>query len=182
MTRPNLSSWLGAALLLATALMLATACQPCTGNEARQLPKLAPPPYPALPSGLHVEVVVDGKPSPSIDAAKLQKTPPDFQQFDRRIWRLSSLLGSVAAQPGATLEITGDQGVQVIMRQPADSQEPQPMLVVSRRGEVLVAMVSPTQPFPLYHRQGRRLARSGDPLPRVLNVRKVSIRTVTSGH
>jgi hypothetical protein len=51
----------------------------------------------------------------------------------------------------------------------------QPVLQVSRRGEVVATMVDPKAPFPEYHGRGGRLGRTGDPLPRVSGVTAIRV-------
>lgn len=159
-------------------MMLAIAgggCQKASDVEStRQLPKLPPPPEVALPQTLRIAVEVDGHPAPAIDRARLARTKPDFQDLERRAWRLTTLLPE-AARPGAVAEVTGDQNVTLLLRQSTDAKAPLPVLTESRRGGIVAAMVAPSDPFPAYHGQGRRLSRPGDPLPRVGGVTRIRV-------
>jgi len=150
------------------------ACQKAS-DDARQMPKLPPPPRAQVPAGLKIDVEIDGQPAPPIDAARLASVKPDFEDAERRAWRLPSLLGPASARPGAVAAVTGDKDVTVILRQPKGAQDPTPVLAETRRGGVVAAMLAPGDPFPSYHGQGRRLARPGDPAPRISGVTRIRI-------
>lgn len=165
-----------ATLWFALALVGSSGCQKASdAGAARQMPKLPPPPQVPLPATLRIAVEIDGQPAPPIDAARLAATRPDFRDRERRAWKLPTLLGPAAARPGAVAEVTGDDGVTVLLRQPTDPAAPLPVLAESRRGEIVAAMVRAAEPFPAYHGQGRRLARPGDPLPRVGGVTRIRV-------
>jgi hypothetical protein len=68
-----------------------------------------------------------------------------------------------------------EKDMTVVMRQPRTDKDPMPVLTQSRRGGIVAAMVSQSDPFPPYHGQGRRLARPGDPLPRIDGVTKIRV-------
>jgi len=55
----------------------------------------------------------------------------------------------------------------------------EPVLFLTRRGEVIVSALDPKQPFPRYHGQGGRLHRAGDSLPRVAPVARLAITHTT---
>jgi hypothetical protein len=55
----------------------------------------------------------------------------------------------------------------------------EPVLFLTRRGEVIVAALDPKDPFPKFHGQGGRLHRAGDSMPRVASVAKLEIRKST---
>jgi hypothetical protein len=73
------------------------------------------------------------------------------------------------------IAVTGAGEVTLVLREPAAGKGPVPVLLESRRGEIVAAMVAPEEPFPSYHGQGRRMNRPGDPLPRVAGVRKIRV-------
>jgi len=53
------------------------------------------------------------------------------------------------------------------------------VLFLTRRGEVIVSMIDPKDPFPRYHGQGGRLQRAGDSWPRVVRVQRLEITRPT---
>jgi hypothetical protein len=163
----------GVAALFVVALF---GCQDGTDiATAKRAPKPPPPEHPAIPAELAIAVEVDGAPRDAIGKAKLEATKPDFEDDERRVWKLTTLLGGVAAREGVVLAVSGREGPEVLLRVPTSDGEPQPAILVSRRGEVVATMVSPQAPFPEYHGRGGRLGRSGDPVPRIVGVRKIRV-------
>jgi hypothetical protein len=150
------------------------ACQKAS-EERREMPKLPPPPQPKVPASLKIAVEIDGKAQAAIDADRLAKTAPDFSDGEHKAWRFSTLLGQPLAS-GSSIAVTGAQNVTITLKQPANAKDPQPVLTESRRGEVVAALVSPEDPFPAFHGQGRRLARPMDPLPRIAGVTKIAVQ------
>jgi hypothetical protein len=163
---------LGFALLL---VLGAFGCRKASDADARQMPRLPPPPNVPLAKTLRIEVEIDGQPAPAIDAARLASLRPDFEDAERRAWRMTTLVGPAAARPGAVVAVTGDRDVTVVLREPRAPGDPQPVLAESRRGGIVAAMVAPDNPFPAYHGQGRRLSRPGDPLPRMAGVTRLRV-------
>jgi hypothetical protein len=139
------------------------------------MPKLPPPPSAEAPAELSVTVVVDGQAAPAIDRAKLEGTPADFTDGDRRAWKIETLIGALATRPGAAFTITGDKDVAIVLRHPRSASDEAPVLVLNRRGQLLAAMVESDAPFPGYHGQGHRLERRGDPMPRVEGVKRIEV-------
>jgi hypothetical protein len=144
-------------------------------NDARQMPKLAPPPEAGAVSDIAVAVEIDGHAAAALDRAKLDATPPDFVDGERRAWRVETLLGLPASNDGATFTVTGDRDVAIVLRHTSADPDLLPILAVNRRGQMFGAMVEKSDPFPSYHGQGRRLERRGDPLPRVEGVKRVVV-------
>jgi len=144
-------------------------------QEGKRMPKPPPPPSAEVESGLRIDVTIDGQPAPPIDAARLATIKPDFEDDERRAWKIATLLGPSAARPGVAFEATGDRGVSVVARPPKGAGDPIPVLTTSRRGEAHFGLVPPDQPFPAYHGQGGRLARPGDPLPRISGVSRIRV-------
>jgi hypothetical protein len=143
-------------------------------SEAKRTPK-PPPSASAEPStDVRIDVTVDGKPEPLLDGAKLASTPPDFKDGEHRAWRIATLLPA-ADRDGAVVAATGDKDVTVLLPRPRAKTDAVPVLEVNRRGDVFAGLVSPEQPFPSFHGQGGRLARPGDPLPRVTGVKRLGI-------
>jgi hypothetical protein len=73
------------------------------------------------------------------------------------------------------IEATGARGLSVLMRPTGGPSDPIAVLALSRRGDILAAMVESNDPFPDYHGQGGRLGRPGDPLPRISAVTKIRV-------
>ena len=160
---------------LVLALLVASGCQKASdADPARQRPNLPPPPSAPLPQTLQITVEAEGGPR-VIDTALLARTKPDFEDPERRAWRLTTLLGPALARPGAVAAVTGEKDVTVVLRPPRTPRDPVPVLAESRRGGLVAALVDPTDPFPSYHGQGRRLSRPGDPLPRIPGVTKIRV-------
>jgi hypothetical protein len=158
---------------LLVALLAAGACGKSEPpNQSKMMPKLAPPPTVDLPADLEIIVEIDGAAAPAIDRAKLLATPPDFADAERRAWRLPTLVGAAAAAPGVTIYASGAQDVTVGLQGDAEHV---PVIMVSRRGDVIATVLDAKQPFPDYHGQGGRLGRPPDALPRVLAVSKLKI-------
>jgi hypothetical protein len=155
-------------------VLLLCACKKETGDTS-QMPKLPPSPKAQVPAALQIAVEIDGKPAPAIDGVKLQQTKADYEDEERRAWRFDTLLGPTAARPNVAIAVSGEKDVTVVLRPPRAAGDPVPVLAQSRRGGVVAALVPADDPFPAYHGQGRRMARPGDPLPRMNGVTKISV-------
>lgn len=160
------------------ALLLLAACSRAGEEESGKRAPIAPPP-PAIdiPQGLNIPVEVDGQAAPAITRATLAGLEPDFADQERRAWRLSRILPSFTGP--AVVEAVGRDGVSITMARPETSDDPQPVLFFTRRGEVVATQVRPEDPFPQFHGQGGRLRRPGDLTPRVSPV--VMLRVHASG-
>ncbi len=169
---------LGAAVVL----VVAAACSKA-GEEssAKRSPSAPPPPVVDIPADLHIPVEVDGQPAEPINKARLAAEKPDFSDGDRSAWKLSHLLGAPFARDGAVVEAVSSAGVSVALARPASDTGPQPVLFLTRRGEVVVALVDPKNPFPNYHGQGGRLRRPGDPRPRLTGISALHVRVESAG-
>jgi hypothetical protein len=156
------------------ALALLGGCQKGTdAGEGKRLPKPPPPPQADTAVEVRIPVDVPGGPARIIDGARLRAVPPDFSDGERRAWRLGTLLGG-GLPAGAALTVTNDRGMSVTM--PLAAQDGlEPVLTVTKRGEVMAARVDPKSPFPPYHGQGGRLHRPGDPEPRINAVRSMRV-------
>jgi hypothetical protein len=159
-------------LLIALAVM--PACSKASQEaEKKQWQEAPPPKEVAVPSGLSIAVDVDGAPKAAITSGTLSATKPDFRDDDHRAWRIPTLVADAASQ-GTIVEASSPTGFSVKFSQPTpDGLEP--VLFLTRRGEVIVAAIDPKEPFPRYHGQGSRLRRPGDSMPRVAPVMKLSI-------
>ena len=67
------------------------------------------------------------------------------------------------------------------MRLPANGESQVPVLMISRRGDVIAELVDPKEPFPEFHGQGGRLGRPPEPSPRVSSVERVRVFRPSSG-
>jgi hypothetical protein len=150
-------------------------CDASEPNEARRMPKPPPPEQGSATQIGEVSVTVDGEPQASISGTTLDALPADYTSEDRRAWRFSTLLGAKALEPGRVIAVTGEKGLVLELPMPNQANAPEPVLVVSRRGDVMAAMVEPGEPFPAYHGRGGRLGRRGDPLPRIAGVTKLEL-------
>ena len=158
--------------LLVIALALAACSKASPEGDKKQWQESPPPKEVTVPAGLSIAVEVDGAAAAAITSAVLGASKPDFVDEDHKAWRIPTLVP--AAAPGATIEASSPSGVAVKFALPTpDGLEP--VLFLTRRGEVIVAALDPKQPFPKYHGQGSRLRRPGDSMPRVAPVTKLSI-------
>ncbi|HEX8952873.1 MAG TPA: hypothetical protein VF997_15505 [Polyangia bacterium] len=161
---------------IAAALAGGGACQKASdATQAKRMPQPPPAREITVPDGLRIEVVIGGKEAPAIDAARLRATPPDFADSERRAWKLSTLLGAAVATPGTELVVSGAPAAGLVLTQPASATEPQPALLLNRRGDVVATMLTPNAPFPSYHGAGGRLGRPGDTTPHVPGVVRIVV-------
>ena len=157
------------------AVFALVACgKPSEEGEAKQWPKEQPPADVAIPD-LSISVTIDDQPREPITAELLRKTKPDFADSERKAWRIATLVGPL--QPG-TIEAASAKGISVKFQHPTPEGF-EPVLFLTRRGEVIVSALDPKDPFPRFHGQGGRLARKGDPLPHVSSVAKLEIKRST---
>ena len=155
-------------------LLALVACSKATKDSDR-LQREAPGSAARVPD-VSIAVTVDGAERGAITSATLAGTKPDFVDPERRAWRVATLVPE--AVPGTVVEAAGPTGVAVKFAQPTpDGLEP--VLYLTRRGDLVVAAVDPKDPFPKYHGQGGRLHRAGDTMPRVSPVAKLAITHAT---
>ncbi len=154
-------------------LVLVAGCKNSDPSDVRNMPKLPPPPRVALPPALKIAVEIDGKEAPTLDAARLSSLKPDYEDAERKAWRFATLLGPAAEREGAAIAVSGDKDVTVVFKPPRSPKDPVPVLAVTRRGGIVAAVIAADDPFPPYHGQGRRMARPGDPLPRVAGITRI---------
>jgi hypothetical protein len=145
-------------------------------GEAKQWAASPPGKDIAIPASLSIAVTIDGAPRPAITGDRLRGIHPDFADDERKAWRVSTLLPE-AGRAGSVVEASSSGGISVKLSQPtADGLEP--VLFLTRRGEIIVAALDPKDPFPRYHGQGGRLRRAGDPTPRVSAVARIAVSHV----
>jgi hypothetical protein len=163
-------------------LFLVAACTKASeSSDAKRTPK--PPPIASAPDPgdlVRIDVAIDGKPAPSLDGPRLAATPPDFKDGEHRAWRIATLLPS-ADREGAVIAVTGEKDVTILLPRPRAKGDAVPVLEVNRRGDVFCGLVSPEEPFPSFHGRGGRLARPGDPLPRVTGVKRIGVSIAADG-
>lgn len=164
-------------IVLVMLLCASAACQRASeADNGKRVPKPPPPAASAEALGaVRIDVEIEGKAAPAIDAALLGTKKPDFSDEDRRAWKLTTLLGPDTDRDGVVFSAIGEKNVTITLPRPSKPTDPLPVLVVTRRGEPVVALVTPQEPFPPYHGQGGRLHRPGDPLPRVGGVTKIRV-------
>jgi hypothetical protein len=155
------------------AVVVVAACSKAS-NEAqtRQWPEPPPGKEVSIPAKLEIAVTVDGAARPAITADVLRGVPADYSDAERKAWRIPSLV--TEAGSGGIVEATSPAGVSVKFSHPTP-EGLEPVLFLTRRGEVIVAALDPKDPFPRYHGQGGRLRRAGDQMPRVAPVSKLDI-------
>jgi len=157
---------------IAVAVVIAGCSKASNEAETRQWPEPPPGKEVAIPAGLEIAVTVDGAVKGPITAATLRGVRPDYADEERKAWRIPSLVGEGA--PPGVVEASSPAGVSVRFSHPTP-EGLEPVLFLTRRGEVIVAALDPKDPFPRYHGQGGRLRRAGDQLPRVAPVSKLDI-------
>jgi len=157
---------------LLTVLVLVASCSKAS-DEAKRMQASAPPKEVEPPADLSIGVTVDGSAEAPITAQTLRTVKPDFADAERRAWLIPTLVADAAAA-GTVIEASSPSGVSLKLVHPtADGLEP--VLFLTRRGDVIVSAVDPKDPFPEYHGRGGRLHRAGDQLPHVGPVAKLAI-------
>lgn len=160
---------------LVVALMIVGCSRASEEGEAKKWQEAPPPKEVVVPAGLSIAVAVDGADKAPITSDVLKATKPDFVDTDHRAWKVPTLVAE-AAPAGTTVEAAGPNGVAVKFAHPT-AEGLEPVLFLTRRGEVIVAALDPKDPFPKFHGQGSRLKRPGDTTPRVMPVTKLAITT-----
>jgi hypothetical protein len=160
-------------------VLAVAACSKATDESAAKQWQAPPPPADlVVPDGVSIAVEVDGGAKPPITTATLKATKPDFADSEHRAWLMPTLVPDAAA-PGTLIEASSPSGVSLKLAHPmGDGLEP--VLYLTRRGELIVAALDPKQPFPRYHGQGGRLHRAGDQLPHVAPVARLAITRPTT--
>ncbi len=162
--------------LVALLLAIAACSRASEESEAKRTPSPPPPPEVRVPQDLHIAVTVDGADAPAITADALAHAKPDFEDAVRRAWKLTTLLPAFA-RDGAVVTARGQGGVALELERPASPSAPQPVLVLTRRGDVELTVVDPANPFPDFHGMGGRLRRPGDTTPRLAPVVAISVKS-----
>ena len=144
-------------------------------NEGEAKQWATPPPAKdiPIPAGLHIAITVDGGARPTITGASLGGAKPDFTDEDHKAWLIPTLVPE-AGPAGSSVEAVSGTGVSVKFARPT-TEGLEPVLFLTRRGDVIVSALDPKDPFPRYHGQGGRLRRAGDPMPRVSAVARIEV-------
>lgn len=158
---------------LLIALVIAACSRASDEGTAKKWQEAPPPKEVKIPAGLSISVQVDGQDKAPITSEVLDQTKPDFVDPEHRAWRIPTLVPE-AAPTGTVIEATSPTGFSVKFAHPTP-EGLEPVLFLTRRGEVIVAALDPKDPFPKYHGQGSRLRRPGDAMPRVAPVTKLAI-------
>jgi hypothetical protein len=159
--------------LLALVATTAACSRASDESQAKQWAQPTPPNDMPPPANLSIAITVDGGPRGAITAETLKAAKPDFADAERSAWLIPTLVPDAVAQ-GTTVEAVSPAGVSVKFERPS-SAGLEPVLFLTRRGEVMVSAIDPKDPFPRYHGQGGRLRRAGDSLPRVAPVERLAI-------
>ena len=158
---------------LAIAFALCACSRASDEGEAKKWQSNPPPKEVEIPARLSIAVQIDGTDQPPITSDTLRVTKPDFTDPEHRAWRIPTLVPAAAS---ATIEAWSPSGVAVKF---VPTEGIEPVLFLTRRGELIVAAVDPKDPFPRYHGQGSRLRRPGDAMPHVGPVTKLAITRAT---
>ncbi|MGE5186593.1 MAG: hypothetical protein ACM31C_31270 [Acidobacteriota bacterium] len=166
--------------MLARSIVLALAVVACSKTsdvgENKQLQSQPPPRDMTIPAGVSIAVDVDGAPRAAITSDTLKATKPDFVDAEHQAWLVATLVPDAAAA-GATVDAIAPSGVGVKLARPTvDGLEP--VLFLTRRGELTARALDPKNPFPKWEGQGGRVHRPGDSMPHVA-VARLSITSPT---
>jgi hypothetical protein len=145
--------------------------------DSKRSPATPPPREVHISDTLHIEVVIDGVAEAPLTAPYVRGIKPDFADSERRGWLISTLIPKAAKAKVVIAE--GPSGVGLRLEALSGSGLA-PALLLTRRGDVIVGAVDPSDPFPRYHGQGGRLKRIGDPMPRLSPVTRLQIQHETS--
>jgi len=166
-----MSRWLAMACMLLGPL--AGCSRAGSEGEAKQWATSPPAKDIPIPASLSITITVDGGAKPAITGASLGGTHPDFADDDHKAWLIPTLIPE-AAPAGSAVEAMSGTGVSVKFARPT-AEGLEPVLFLTRRGDVIVSALDPKDPFPRYHGQGGRLRRAGDPMPRVSAVARIEV-------
>ena len=161
-------------LVVAFAAAFGGACSKASNEaETKQWPDKPPPKDMPPPADLAIQVTVDGTAKATITAQLLTTTKPDFADAERTAWLISTLVPDAKAD-GTIVEAVSPAGMSLKQQRPLPTGL-EPVLYLTRRGEVIVSTIDPKDPFPRFHGQGGRLHRAGDSYPHVGPVARLEI-------
>jgi hypothetical protein len=134
-----------------------------------------------IPSDLSIGVEINGGEVEAITATRLQQTKVDYSDDDHHAWRLSSLLPPGALTPDMEIEVEQADGTRTILAHPGDTEaQLEPVLMVNRKGAVLVALVDRSNPFPAFHGRGGNRGQGGPKENRIRGVTRLRLNRVGS--
>jgi len=151
------------------------ACSNTDASSARRSPVAPPPLEVEIPKNLIIPVDIDGVRVEPISYEKLKEINPHYQDSDRSAWRLTEVLGEAFQRRGGVVEAMGLSGVGIRMRTQTSDKSAQPVLFLTRRGDIIATSIDPADPFPQFHGRGGRLRRPGDPHPRISPVTRLRV-------
>ena len=160
------------ARLLAIALALAACSRSSDEAGTKKFQEQAPPAQFTVPASISIAVDVDGTPGSTITSDTLKTTKPDFVDSEHHAWLVASLVPQ-AAQAGSVIEATSPGGVSIKLAHPTPEGY-EPVIFLTRRGELTARAIDPKDPFPKWEGQGGRMHRPGDTMPHV-PVQKLAI-------
>lgn len=109
---------------------------------------------PAVPEGVRVRVEVDGHEDAPITSEGLRAAAPTYHDADHRAWRLTAVLPAGVVKAGMQLEVEERSGRRTLFARLGEETGGEPVLMVNRKGQVLIALVEPDNPFPAFHGRG----------------------------
>jgi hypothetical protein len=166
-----------AARVLAIVLAVVACSKTSSEGQTKQWQEQAPPKDVTVPANVSIAVEVDGVAKEAITSEQLRAVKPDFVDPEHHAWLVATLVPD-AAPPGSTVEATTPSGVGVKLQHPtADGLEP--VVFLTRRGELSARAIDPKDPFPKWEGQGGRVHRQGDSQPHVAPVAKLAITRPT---
>jgi hypothetical protein len=146
-------------------LVVAACSKSSDETGSKKFQEQAPPSGFAVPSSIQIAVDVDGAAGNAITADTLNQTKPDFADNEHHAWLVASLVPQ-AAQAGTVVEATSPGGVSLKLAHPTPEGY-EPVLFLTRRGELTARAIDPKNPFPKWEGQGGRMHRPGDTMPHV---------------
>jgi hypothetical protein len=150
---------------IAIALALAACSRGSDESGTKKFQEQAPPAGFNVPANVAIAVEVDGAAGSAITSDTLRATKPDFVDSEHHAWLVASLVPE-AAQAGSTIEATSPSGVSLKVAHPTPEGY-EPVLFLTRRGELSARALDPKDPFPKWEGQGGRMHRPGDTMPHV---------------
>jgi hypothetical protein len=119
------------------------------------------PPEPqrgGVPPDLSINVEIDGRPLAPIDARSLAAAP-DIEDQHRLAWRLERLIPQLADAKQLVVEKSDGQRVVLPL---GDGGQPvsEIALLLNLKGEVVLASLDPSNPFPAFHGRGGNRGRA----------------------
>ena len=158
--------------LVAVALALAACSRSSDEAGTKKFQEQAPPSQFAVPGSISIAVDIDGAAGSAITSDTLKATKPDFVDSEHHAWLVATLVPQ-AAQAGSVIEATSPSGMSLKLAHPTPEGY-EPVIFLSRRGELTARAIDPKDPFPKWEGQGGRMHRPGDTMPHV-PVQKLAI-------